>query len=83
MSANYIQVKTSTPIYNFECREDAKAVILNFVKNHVYDLTSIPRSVEHICFGDNFNQKIEQNVLPAGLHSIEFGDEFNQLIEIN
>ena len=81
MSTDYIQVKANIPICKFECPSDAKSVLLETLENHVYDLTSIPRCVEHIKFGNYFNQTIEKDVLPAGLQSIQFGYDFNQPIE--
>ena len=81
MTTDYIQVKASIPICKFECPSDAKSVLLETLKDHVYDLTSIPRCVEHINFGDYLNQPIEKDILPAGLLSIHFGNNFNQPIE--
>lgn len=43
----------------------------------------IPICVEHIKFGDIFNQQIEKNILPSGLQSIQYGNGFNQPIDNN
>ena len=79
MTTNYFKV--NTPICKFECPPDAKAVFLKTIKNQVYDLTSIPRYVEHVKFGDYFNQSIEKSALHEEIQSLEFGCDFNQPIE--
>ena len=81
MTIDYIQAKANIPICKFECPSDINAVFLETLSDHVYDLTSIPRRVQHIKFGIRFNQPIEKNVLPAGLQSIIFGVCFRQPIE--
>ena len=79
MTTNYIQLNGIHPTIKFECPPDVKSVKLITHTNHV--LISVPRSVEHIQFDNNFNQKIEKDVLPVGLQSIKFGSNFNQKIE--
>ena len=82
MTTNYIQSKVILPeILKFDCPSDAKAVNLDTIYDHLYDLMSIPRCVEHIQFSHKFNQKIKKGELPEGLQSIVFGCDFNQEIE--
>ena len=83
MTTEYIELKANLPILKFECSSNAKAVILITIKDHLYDLTSIPRCVEHIKFDYFFNQIIRQDDLPAELKSIVFGTHFNQPIDVN
>ena len=83
MATNYYNVNVSIPIYKFVCPYNVNAVNLETIENQIYDLTSIPRYVEHIKFGSNFNQQMETNTLPIGLQSIIFGWKFNHPIGIN
>ncbi|ADO67034.1 hypothetical protein crov001 [Cafeteria roenbergensis virus] len=43
----------------------------------------LPKSLTHLTFGTNFNQKIEENVLPKSLTHLTFGGDYNQKIEEN
>ena len=83
MTLNYTQVKAIKPILKFKCHSDTIAVKLETEKDRKYDLKSIPDHVEHIHFGDNFNQRINKDVLPEGLKSIRFGSAFNRRIGKN
>ena len=78
MTTEYIELKANLPILKFECSSEAKAVILAIIQHQVYDLTSIPRCVEHIKFGYYFDQLIKKNDLPTGLKTLEFSSNFNQ-----
>ena len=46
-----------------------------------FDITSIPQTVEHLEFGDEFNQRITW--LPPNLKYLLFGFNFRQSIDIN
>lgn len=50
-------------------------------KTSLFDLESIPDSVEEIDFGDNFNQKLTH--LPSGVKKITFGFNFNYSIGLD
>ena len=93
MEITYTRVKSSVSILKFECPSDTKAIILETIQNQKYDLTSIPRCIEHIQFGKYFNQRIEKDDLPDRLLSLTFHDgkldndffrnHYNQPIEKN
>ena len=44
-------------------------------------LHHLPQSLEHLTFGSDFNESLEQVTLPRSLQSLAFGDAFNQSLE--
>ena len=44
-------------------------------------LHHLPESLEHLTFGNEFNQSLEGVTLPSNLQTLTFGDDFNQSLE--
>jgi hypothetical protein len=41
------------------------------------DHVVLPGSLQHLHFGDEFNQSVDKLVLPAGLQQLHFGSNFS------
>lgn len=73
-STNTVKLKKLIIENNYNYKNNLRTITL-------FDLESIPDSIEEIDFGDNFNQPL--TYLPLGLKKIIFGFNFNFSISLN